>query len=226
MKAFAQPFIGTTAEWNAANPRLYDGVPGVEDFPDGKRFFKLGKKDPANPDLTLRWQDLPYIDETYIKGLPEHLKAIEEEIDAEALARQEADKILQQNIDAEALAREQADERLQENIDAEAQARQEADELLQKNIDAEAQARQEADKLLQQNIDAEALAREQADGLLQQNIDAEALARQTADELLQKEIDGIEPYSEKAIDELRYMFAILRGFVEANHGPIYTFLGA
>lgn len=51
---------------------------------------------------------------------------VKDAIDAEALARSNADITLQGNIDAEALARENADDALQDNIDAEAQARIEA----------------------------------------------------------------------------------------------------
>jgi hypothetical protein len=215
MKVITQPFIGTTAEWQAANPMLYDGVLGIEELADGRRLLKLGRPDPDNPGLTLRWNELPYVDESYIHGLPEHLQALEQ-----------ADAQLQQNIDTEAQARLQADSQLQQNIDAEARARQAADELLQQEIDAEAQARQQADSQLQQNIDTEAQTRAQADELLQRNIDTEAQTRAQADELLQEEIDGIEPYSEKGLDELRYAFGILQGFITANLGPIHTLLGA
>ena len=98
--------------------------------------------------------------------------------------------ILQDNIDAEALARSNADITLQDNIDAEALARSNADITLQDNIDAEALARSNADITLQDNIDAEALARNNADITLQDNIDAEALARSNADITLQDNIDA------------------------------------
>ena len=115
---------------------------------------------------------------------------LQDNIDAEALARTTADDLLQDNIDAEALARTTADDLLQDNIDAEALARTTADDLLQDNIDAETLARTTADNTLQDNIDAETLARTTADDLLQDNIDAETLARTTADDLLQDNIDA------------------------------------
>jgi hypothetical protein len=94
-------------------------------------------------------------------------------------------------LDAEALARSNADGTLQDNIDAEALARTNADGILQNNIDAEALARTNADTTLQNNIDAEALARTNADTTLQDNIDAEETARIAGDADLQSQIDGI-----------------------------------
>ena len=58
-------------------------------------------------------------------------KRLEEEIKRAQAAEQQ----LQENIDAEAAAREQADQQLQANIDAEAAARQQADQQLQSAID-------------------------------------------------------------------------------------------
>jgi len=141
-------------------------------------------------------------------------EVLQDNIDAETLARIAGDTTLQNNldaveldlqgqIDAEILARTTADTTLQNNldaveldlqgqIDAEALARTTADDLLQDNIDAEALARTTADDLLQDNIDAEALARTTADNQLQNNLDAEALARTTADTQLQNNLDAVE----------------------------------
>ena len=80
-------------------------------------------------------------------------------LDAEALARTNADTLLQDNIDAEALARTNADTLLQSNLDA--------------DLDAEALTRLTNDDTLQDNIDAEALARFNADTLLQGNLETE-----------------------------------------------------
>ncbi len=66
-----------------------------------------------------------------------------------------ADTTLQNNINAEATARQVADTTLQANIDAEASTRAAADTALQNNIDAEALARANADTNLQNNIDNE-----------------------------------------------------------------------
>ena len=115
------------------------------------------------------------------------------QIDAEVLARTTADDLLQDNIDAEALTRTTADDTLQDNIDAEALARTTADDLLQDNIDAEALARTTADNQLQDNIDTLELD-------LQANIDAEALARTQADDLLQDNIDAVELSLQNNID--------------------------
>lgn len=56
-------------------------------------------------------------------------------------------------LEAEATARQQADKTLQDNINAEKTARETADTALQKNITDETTARQNADKTLQENID-------------------------------------------------------------------------
>lgn len=60
---------------------------------------------------------------------------------------------LQSDLDAEVIARGDADTTLQGNIDAEEAARIAADDVLQGNIDAEAAARVAADGVLQANID-------------------------------------------------------------------------
>ena len=66
-------------------------------------------------------------------------------------------------IDAEAKAREDADKKLQTNIENEAKARDEADK-------AEAKARDDADKKLQNNIDNETAARIAGDDMLNSRI--------------------------------------------------------
>lgn len=56
-------------------------------------------------------------------------------VNAEATARQDADSTLQGNINAEATARSNSDITLQNNINAEATARSNADAVLDKKID-------------------------------------------------------------------------------------------
>ena len=74
-------------------------------------------------------------------------KYVDDLVEAEATAREDADTVLQSNIDAEALARENTDTQLQENIDDEEAARIAADAALQSNID-------DLDTALQGQIDA------------------------------------------------------------------------
>ena len=124
---------------------------------------------------------------------------VKAELAEEIQRAMDAEQHLQENIDAEAAAREEADTQLQANIDAEAKAREDADKVLQGNIDAEAKARADADKVLQDNIDKEALARQNADAALQENINKEAQARQAADTVLQGNIDK-ETEARKAAD--------------------------
>ena len=77
---------------------------------------------------------------------------------------------MQDNIDAEATARKDADTKLQENIDAEATARKDADTKLQNNIDAEATVRKDADTKLQANIEKETADRIAGDNVLNSRI--------------------------------------------------------
>jgi hypothetical protein len=137
-------------------------------------------------------------------------------LNAEALARANADTLLQDNIDTEAQTRLTNDDTLQDNIDAE-QARAVAAELdLQNKIDniisnldpvaldsltEIVAAFQNSDSdlvatinnlIIQSSNDlaAEALTRANADTLLQANLDAEALTRLTNDDTLQDNIDA------------------------------------
>ena len=65
-----------------------------------------------------------------------------------------ADGVLQDNLDAEILARSTADTALQGNLDIEAATRASADTLLQDNIDTEANTRLTTDNSLQGQIDS------------------------------------------------------------------------
>ena len=71
MKVITQHFIGTTHEWEAANPKLYKAVFGFETTTDGKLFIKLGNG-------VDRWKSLKYINAENIKGLPEKIQEIYE----------------------------------------------------------------------------------------------------------------------------------------------------
>ena len=165
MKAITQHFYGSTEDWKAANPKLYNAVWGFEETKEGKIYAKLGNgKD--------RWNDLKYFDTENIHGLIEKFSGIWEAIDAESVARTEADSILQENINAEIETRTAADIILQENIDAEIETRTAADIILQENIDSETETRTAADITLQENIDSETTEREAADAALREAITA------------------------------------------------------
>ena len=94
-----------------------------------------------------------------------------------------AEEVLQDNIDAETLARIAGDTTLQTNLDA-------VELSLQNNIDAEELARTTADTALQDNIDAEELARTTADTALQNNIDALSLDSLTDVQVTTAPTDG------------------------------------
>jgi hypothetical protein len=71
MKAVVQHFIGTSRQWQEANPKLYQAVWGFEITAKGPVLAKLG-------DGVHLWNDLPYWSTANIHGLPERLAAIEE----------------------------------------------------------------------------------------------------------------------------------------------------
>jgi hypothetical protein len=199
MKAIVQMFIDDTDGWEAQNPRLYEAVWGIEKRADGSRLLKIGMADPATPGMALRWNDLPYVDETNIQGLSEHLAAIvaayTQGLQQEAEARSQADAQLQSNITQETSARQQGDTQ-------EAEARSQADAQLQSNITQETTARQQGDT-------QEAEARETGDT-------QEAQTRQQADEQLQLYIGEVDAET----DSNRFAFEYLLQFIEAKLGPL------
>lgn len=125
---------------------------------------------------------------------------INNRIDAEATAREEADAKLQGLINDETIAREDADKVLQETINQEAAARQEGDDNIKMNLEMEIIARKEADDLeanvraeadtkLMEAINAEVIAREDADKMLLEAINNEADNRNESDVVLQQHIN-------------------------------------
>ena len=123
----------------------------------------------------------------------EQLKA---DLDSEAQARRDADKVLNDRIDSEgnawrdAIAQEEADREavddfLKELIDSEAQARRDADKALDDKIAAEEAARQAADT-------QEATAREQADQALSNDLAAETTRATNAETNLQTQITNLD----------------------------------
>ena len=148
--------------------------------------FKLSVLEAINATETIPEEYPTWIEEADLKILN-----IQNDLNAEITARENADTTLQGNITAEQTARENADTTLQNNITAEETARQNADTTLQNNITAEETARQNADTTLQNNITAEQTARENADTTLQNNVTAEETARQNADTNLQNQITSL-----------------------------------
>ena len=209
MKVVTQHFIGTTEEWERANPKLYKAVWGFEKTSEGRILAKLGNGED-------KWNNLKYFDEENIRGLPEKLQGILSNADnisaslqKEKQDRQAADQVLQSNIDKETADRKAADQVLQSNIDTslqkEKQDRQAADQVLQEKIDIETADRQAIIQTIQNNIDNEAANRQLEDqnireairllapeGLedIPQLIRDEASARHEADQMLQNNIDN------------------------------------
>jgi len=73
MKVVTQHYMGTTEEWKAANPKLYNAVWGFEKTKDGKILAKLGNGEH-------RWNELKYFDVENIKGLTETLTEIKDSV--------------------------------------------------------------------------------------------------------------------------------------------------
>lgn len=119
-------------------------------------------------------------------------KTLQNNIDAEVTARQQADQQLQEAINTEAEARENSDNSLQTAIDTETSNRQKADQQLGTRIDTEVAARTSADATLQQNINQEAIDRANADLQITNNLKAEIAARETADASMEQEINNIK----------------------------------
>jgi hypothetical protein len=133
MEAIVQHFIGTTHEWMSANPLLYEAVWGIEAEPSGRRLLKIG-------DGIHYWQELPYVDETYIKGLPEKLTGLIQQGDSLV----NAVRALEEALEAERVARANGDDTLQvsmrEALTAENEARVKGDNALQVSIGVQVQS--------------------------------------------------------------------------------------
>lgn len=137
----------------------------------------------------------PLSDKEYVDG----------KVDAENTRAEGVEQTLQDNIDTETQARQQADQTLDGKIAGNTQAiaaektrAEGAEQTLQGNINTETQARQQADQTLQSNIDTEAQSRQQADttldGKIGQNtqaIAAEKTRAEGAEGALQIAIDVI-----------------------------------
>jgi hypothetical protein len=142
MEAIVQHSIGTTQEWMSANPLLYEAVWAIEIEPSGRRLLKIG-------DGEHYWQALPYVDENYIKGLPEKLAELARQVGSLAGAAQ----ALQEALAQEAAARAQGDSALQGSISAqvqnEAALRSQADDGLRLSMEAQLQSERTARESLQ-----------------------------------------------------------------------------
>ena len=125
MKAIYRGFVGTTAEWKAANPVLYAGVWGVELCTDGSRRFKVGDGKHAWKDPELK--PVGYLD---IEGLPEQLMDLSEGFGNLTAALQLTEENLIQRIDAE----EQRAQEVEEGFAADIQTLQTKTETLENNL--------------------------------------------------------------------------------------------
>ncbi|MDR2020681.1 MAG: hypothetical protein LBQ14_07965, partial [Treponema sp.] len=118
MKAALQFYTGTSEEWESINPKPYDAVWCIEVLSGGRRLLKIGNGND-------RWNDLEYMDESYIKGLPENLDELAASIADERARAQIEEGRLQGAIEAET---ERAAGAEQANALAAAAAQQTADD--------------------------------------------------------------------------------------------------
>ena len=127
-----------------------------------------------------------------ISGKPDdlvHDADLQEAIDAEKSAREQADQSLQSKIDAEKSAREQADQSIQASVSSLNTALEAEESAREAAVSAEAQARSEADQALDDAIAALPTGTD-VDGKISAALAAEAAEREKQDNLLQDGIDG------------------------------------
>lgn len=113
----------------------------------------------------------------------------------ETADRKAADKALQDNLDAEAIVREAADKALGVRIDTETSERKAADTLLTNNLATETSERKAADTALGTRIDNEVTARTNADKKLTDDLAAEVTARTNADKALSDRVDDTNAHT-------------------------------
>jgi len=165
---------GFSGDWNADTntPNLSNGsgvsgtvykinVAGSQDLGNGTVDYVVDQLIYYN---SSQWVKLSQSKISDITGLREELDTLQENIDAEAITRGDADTTLQTNIN-------NVEQSLEDNVQAEQDARIAEDIVLQENIDTESTTRSDADVALQGNIDAEASTRQSSDTTLQSNID-------------------------------------------------------
>lgn len=154
------------------------------------------------------------------EALFQRLDNIESDIDAEESRALAAESALQDAIDAEVLARQDAIQGLQDQVSA-------IDAVNDQDLLDEVSRAQAAEALLQSNIDSEALTRQSSDNALQDAIDAEVLARQSADQELDARLDLIE--SSKEIIESDNLLSfpeigeVSKVYVAKDSNKIYRF---
>ena len=125
------------------------------------------------------------IDEDKLK---EELRA---EIEAELVAKAEAEQLEKEQAiakaEADRLAVEQEKQRIREEIQAEFLAEQEAKRLAKEKAEAEARAIQEVERLAKEKAEAEARAIQEAERLAKEKAEAEARAIQEAERVIAEE---------------------------------------
>jgi len=151
MNAVVQHFYGTTHEWESTNPKLYKAVFGFETTIDGKLFIKLGNG-------VDRWKSLKYIDAENIKGLPEKLKEIIDDLSnrIKSLVGDGLEDIpkLFQNI--EDMLKQETSQRItgDQALKNETQKLNDEAQTLHKKIENESQQRQQVDQKFQNELNA------------------------------------------------------------------------
>jgi OOP family OmpA-OmpF porin len=87
---------------------------------------------------------------------------MKEKAEAEAKAKEEAERLEREKAEAEARAKEEAERLEREKAEAEAKAKEEAERLEREKAEAEAKAKEEAERLEREKAEAEAKAKEES----------------------------------------------------------------
>ena len=145
------------------------------------------QKNIANEAITRSEEDQKILD-----ALTAAQAALQNAINAEATARENADGQLQNAINEEATARENADAQLQNAITAEEAARKAADSTLQDAITAEADTRATADRNLSAGLEAEISARQTKDVQHEAQMEQIAAQEQKDNAAVNRRIDDLE----------------------------------
>ena len=184
MKVITQHYIGTTSEWEQANPKIGKAVLAFEITKDNKLHAKVG-------DGLNRWKTLKYFDAENIKGLPDELqrlayviKHINEKNENLEAVDEEIKNIIQL-VKAELV---DTDEEIKNTIESVKSELEDADENIKRTIQSVKTELETSDEKLSERINL--LAPEGMEDL-PALFKAEADARETADNLLKQTDEAI-----------------------------------
>jgi hypothetical protein len=204
MKVPVQLAAGTSAEWNASNPKLYDSVLAVEKLPDGTFLFKMGDGD-------TRWAHLPYLNGDNLldgkKTLTLALQEIRSALAAETARAKNAEEDLEESIAAEKARAEGAEEDLEESITVEKARALAAEDALGEALDSERARAENAEGVLTEALDSEKARARTAEGALTEALDSEKARARAVEDALTGMLANESVRAKNAEDALTGMLA-------------------